>query len=138
MTTDLVELERLARAATTLNLDTAILSEECETECPLCEGAGIVNAKTQTNFDGHATGVQFFGVGDHHKVLEAFVRAAHPQAILDLISTIKLAVNALEEAEAILGGEYGDHYGVLCEQMFNLRDALSPTQPKSGTQDVNT
>lgn len=38
---------------------------------------------------------------------------------------IRLAVSALREAEAILGGEYGDTYAVLCETMFKLESALS-------------
>lgn len=38
---------------------------------------------------------------------------------------IRLAVLALREAEAILGGEYGDQYGVLAETMAKLDAALS-------------
>lgn len=41
------------------------------------------------------------------------------------------ADSALTEAEAILGGEYGDHYGPLCEMMLGLRakiSALAATQ----------
>lgn len=40
---------------------------------------------------------------------------------------VEAAVAALEEAEAILGGEYGNHYAVLCERMAGLRKALSPS-----------
>lgn len=36
-----------------------------------------------------------------------------------------LALSALSEAEAILGGEYGDTYGVLCETMAKLENALA-------------
>lgn len=36
-----------------------------------------------------------------------------------------LALNALSEAEAILGGEYGDTYGVLCETMTKLETTLA-------------
>ena len=39
----------------------------------------------------------------------------------DLLEALKLAMDALTEAEAILGGEYGDHYYVLCEMMMKLR-----------------
>lgn len=38
---------------------------------------------------------------------------------------LNLADAALTEAEAILGCEYGDHYGVLCERMLNLRAAIA-------------
>lgn len=40
------------------------------------------------------------------------------------MDTLRLADLALREATAILGGEYGDHYGVLCEQMINLQNAI--------------
>lgn len=50
---------------------------------------------------------------------------------------IEAAMAALEEAEAILGGEYGDHYAVLCERMMALRSALAedgpPTKEGFGT-----
>ena len=37
--------------------------------------------------------------------------------------TLDKADSALTEAEAILGGEYGDHYGPFCEMMEDLREA---------------
>ena len=58
---------------------------------------------------------------------------------------LKPAIAALEEAEAILGGEYGDHYGVLCELMIKLKtaakatlsparsDNAAPLKPEGGT-----
>lgn len=49
-----------------------------------------------------------------------------------LEEALHLAVRALAEAEAILGGEYGDHYGPLCEMMIELgkkaRAALEATK----------
>lgn len=44
-------------------------------------------------------------------------------AAKEMFEALKLAVGALEEAEAILGGEYGDHYATLCEKMLSLREA---------------
>jgi hypothetical protein len=41
------------------------------------------------------------------------------------LETLNLADDALHEAEAILGGEYGDQYGPLCETMIKLRDNLA-------------
>ena len=38
---------------------------------------------------------------------------------------LRMAVVALEEAEAILGGEYGDHYSTLCNRMIELKDAAA-------------
>jgi len=46
----------------------------------------------------------------------------------EMREALEKAVAALEEAEAILGGEYGDHYAVLCERMFGLRAALTPKE----------
>lgn len=41
------------------------------------------------------------------------------------VEALGLADDALYEAEAILGGEYGDHYGPLCEMMMKLRATLA-------------
>ena len=41
------------------------------------------------------------------------------------LETLSLADDALYEAEAILGGEYGDQYGPLCETMIKLRATLA-------------
>lgn len=41
------------------------------------------------------------------------------------MGALRLADDALTEAEAILGGEYGDMYGPLCETMLELRDVLA-------------
>lgn len=45
--------------------------------------------------------------------------AKQPTAVV-----IELAMKALHEAEAILGGEYGDQYSDLCETMMGLESAL--------------
>ena len=42
----------------------------------------------------------------------------------------KLALNALTEAEAILGGEYGDTYGVLCQTICELESKLAAAEGK--------
>jgi len=45
--------------------------------------------------------------------------------ILALVGALTKADAALTEAEAILGGEYGDQYGPLCEMMMALRDDIA-------------
>lgn len=40
--------------------------------------------------------------------------------VAELLAALTEAMHALHEAEAILGGEYGDHYGPFCEQMIKL------------------
>jgi hypothetical protein len=42
-----------------------------------------------------------------------------------LREVLESADNALLEAEAILGGEYGDHYAPLCSLIDKLRDNLA-------------
>lgn len=51
-----------------------------------------------------------------------------------LREALNLADAALTEAEAILGGEYGDHYGPLCETMLDLRDRIAalPSATQAG------
>jgi hypothetical protein len=50
------------------------------------------------------------------------IRAA-AEEIERLRKTVNLALNALHEAESILGGEYGNTYGPLCQQMIELESA---------------
>jgi len=40
-----------------------------------------------------------------------------------LRAALDLYEDALTEAEAIFGGEYGDHFGPMCEMAFSARDA---------------
>lgn len=42
----------------------------------------------------------------------------------------RMALLALNEAEAILGGEYGDTYAVLCETMTKLEAMLAAKEDK--------
>ena len=57
--------------------------------------------------------------------------ALRPSLAAPTAETVQLAISALREAEAILGGEYGDTYAVLCETMFKLERALesAPLSP---------
>lgn len=48
--------------------------------------------------------------------------------IARLMEALDLADTALTEAEAILGGEYGDQYQTLCDNMIELRDRITALQ----------
>ncbi len=71
------------------------------------------------------------GCGDTPK--GNFWDSLSPQLLLALLdaadrrdalqTTLTQAIDALHEAEAILGGEYGDHYASLCNKMLALEDA---------------
>lgn len=91
------ELEKLAKAATPGNLDTAKdIRRGEESDCPVC-GEGVVEMDTFTNFDGHAMGVQFFGIGPEFGNYEAYFRACSPDNILALIASHKEVVDALAD-----------------------------------------
>ena len=56
----------------------------------------------------------------------AVVAAVKAEAERDAANALlRLADDALTEAEAILGGEYGDHYATLCETMIELRGKIA-------------
>lgn len=58
----------------------------------------------------------------------AFIRAdltPSPEVVAELVEALRLADDALTEAEAILGGEYGDFYAPLCSTIIDLRKRLS-------------
>lgn len=82
-------LKAAAENATALDLDSAKLQRGNDGyyECPVCCGAGEVEAKTDfCNIDGVALGVQFYGIGEHHCAAEAYFRAANPAVILSLLA----------------------------------------------------
>lgn len=49
-----------------------------------------------------------------------------------LVEVLGLADDALTEAEAILGGEYGDHYQSLCDTMLTLRTKIASLSEELG------
>ena len=82
-------LKAAAERATALDLDSAQIERGNDGyyECPVCRGAGEVEAKTDfCNIDGVALGVQFYGIGEHHGAAEIYFRAAKPAVILSLLA----------------------------------------------------
>ena len=91
------ELEKLAKAATPGNLDTAEdVRKGEEVDCLICDGTGVVEMDTFTNLDGHAMGVQFFGIGPEFGNYEAYFRACSPDKILALIASHRALETALK------------------------------------------
>lgn len=82
-------LKSAAEKATALNLDSAQLERGNDgySECPICCGAGEVEAENDfCNIDGVALGVQFYGIGEHHGAAEAYFRAVPPAVIRSLLA----------------------------------------------------
>jgi predicted Holliday junction resolvase-like endonuclease len=52
--------------------------------------------------------------------IEFWKSIAHSQ---DMIKVIEAYESAIQECEAVLGGEYGDHYGYLFSEIESARDA---------------
>lgn len=82
-------LKAAAEKATALNLDSAqiVRSNDGYFECPVCGGAGEVEAENDfCNIDSVALGVQFYGIGEHHGAAESYFRAVPPSATLSLLA----------------------------------------------------
>lgn len=82
-------LKAAAEEVTALDLGSAQIERGNDGyyECPVCCGAGEVEAKTDfCNIDGVALGVQFYGIGEHHGAAEAYFRAANPANILSMLA----------------------------------------------------
>jgi hypothetical protein len=89
----LAELEQLAGKVSAMALDSA---EEVVTqsgrmiECPVCCGEGYASAENDyCNFDNHAIGVEFYGIGPEFGLAEAYFRAASPATILALLQHVR-------------------------------------------------
>lgn len=95
-------LKKAALAATPQNLDSAeiINREPGLVDCPTCGGDGYAQFHADfCNYDGHALGVQFYGIGPEHKAAEAYFRAASPATILALIERVERAESRIAELE---------------------------------------
>ncbi|CAE6905849.1 conserved protein of unknown function [Pseudomonas marincola] len=92
ITDDLVaELEALAKSATPQDLDNAeeIIKADpgAMIDCPVCGGEGYASLENDyCNFDNHAIGVQFYGIGSEFGAGERYFRAANPATILALLA----------------------------------------------------
>ena len=90
----------------------------------------------RARLDALAAQLERMGIDDLRTVPvdDPWALAAAIRAALAQREALVAAMAALEEAEAILGGEYGDSYGVLCELMLDLRYKIaalaSPAAPE--------
>lgn len=90
-------LKAAALAATPQDIDSAQEVERFPDgsrycTCPACDGEGHVDIEADfCNYDGHALGVQFYGIGTEHGAAEAYFRAVKPATILALIDRLERA-----------------------------------------------
>ena len=115
------ELEELARKVGAMALDSA---EEVVTqsgrmiECPACCGEGYASAENDyCNFDNHAIGVEFYGIGPEFGLAEAYFRKASPATILALLA---------ERAELLRDAERLDWFIKECCVMECMNGSASP------------
>jgi hypothetical protein len=90
----LEEIEAAAISAGSMALDTAEVVSKCADgqmiECPVCGGEGYASAENDyCNFDNHAIGVEFYGIGPEFGAGERYFRAASPATITALITEIR-------------------------------------------------
>lgn len=119
MTNDKLEaLKAAARAATPQNIDTAEHIDRFEDgshiECPACGGEGSVEFEADfCNYDGHALGVQFYGIGKEHGAAEAYFRAASPANVIALVDRLERAESRLDFM--LRTGAVVQWYGETCQ-----------------------
>lgn len=96
------------------------------------EGEAARNNGTTSPYHGHSLEHCIHAAGWVGRDLRLALDASLERERV-LMAALHKADAALTEAEAILGGEYGDHYGPLCEMMTALRSDITTltTEQKS-------
>lgn len=109
----IAELEQLAGKVSAMALDSAeevVTQSGSMIECPVCCGEGYATAENDyCNFDNHAIGVEFYGIGPEFGLAEAYFRAANPGAILALIAEraeLKRELGGLRAARIAYASEF--------------------------------
>ena len=90
----LAELEEAASKATPQHLDSAegVIRADSGAmiECPVCGGEGYASLENEyCNFDNHAIGVQFYGIGPELGAAEEYYRRANPETIAALTAELR-------------------------------------------------
>jgi len=101
----------------------ADLIESLQEELQICRMAQVVmeNAVVEAENERDRIATEWAEVSQTN-----YQRAKSAEAKLaKAVEAVRMADTALYEAEAILGGEYGDFYGPLCEDIFKLRTTLA-------------
>lgn len=135
----LAELEQLAGKAGAMALDSAQKVEAANgamIECPVCGGEGYASAENDyCNFDNHAIGVEFYGIGPEFGLAEAYFRAVNPATILALLQHVRAqqteisiaraddaqAMRWLAEIRAACGATHGMTFLEMVERVRELR-----------------
>jgi hypothetical protein len=127
-------LKAAALAATPQNIDSAQRIERYEDgsfiSCPACGGEGNVELNSDfCNYDGEALGVQFYGIGNAHKLAEDYFRMVKPATALALIERLQRAEAAAtpqaDAAPIINGHAINDLFLKWSEWTTELGEAIS-------------
>lgn len=105
-----------------------ITAEQMEKLIYAAQTLSVVTAERDRQYEENAHRI-------HQQALAENERDALAARVEKLEAALKTASKALHEATAILGGEYGDFYGVLAERMAQLEhqiDTLLPAPTKGG------
>jgi hypothetical protein len=100
---DIEKLKAAAEKCTALNLDSAEFERGDDNciDCPICGGEGYVYLEGDyCNIDDVALGVQFYGIGNHHKAAEEYFRIALPANIIALCDELATLRQYKAEAES--------------------------------------
>ena len=103
----IAELEAAANACGPMLIDSAETLTPANAgviECPVCSGEGYSSLENDyCNFDNHAIGVQFYGIGSEFGAGERYFRAANPSVIRALLAEraeLKRQVEGLKDTLA--------------------------------------
>jgi hypothetical protein len=127
-------LKAAALAATPQDIDSAQRIEHYEDGshigCPACGGEGNVELNSDfCNYDGEALGVQFYGIGNAHKLAEDYFRMVKPATVLALIERLQCAeATTTPQADAapiINGHAINDLFLKWSEWTTELGEAIS-------------
>lgn len=134
----IAELEAAADAATPQDLDSAEEAIKADPdamiECPVCGGEGYASVENDyCNFDNHAIGVQFYGIGPEFGAAESYYRRANPATIKALLAHIVDLKQQLVAAG--ITAENCEAFRVDAERWRCARDLMHPDDIR-GFQDA--
>lgn len=123
----IAELEAAANACGPMLLDSAETLTPADAgviECPVCSGEGYASLENDyCNFDNHAIGVQFYGIGGGFGAGERYFRAANPAVIRALLAERAELMRDAERYRWLRENVKTEFYGDQLADMFTCTGA---------------